>query len=733
MSIHIKLEVGEATRNIAQKIGLNEQEVALRKAFLNFTEQDIELLESIHSSLEPAREAFAANFYEHLLSFPQLQSLLNDTATVERLKKTQAKYFSELTAGNYGDGYVMERLRIGVVHQRIGLEPKWYVGAYCLYLSNLLPIVWESCEGSRDKLIPTLSALHKIIMFDMGLALDAYFYADKQALGEARDYAEKIIRCMPSGMLVVNTDFEIISANRALRQMCHIPKNVPLEGLPLGKVLPSGILLSTCESVLQNGRHAHEVEIQFSHGSDIYYFEVNISATMLGDASMLLILLQDISAHKRYAEKLAHQATHDALTSLPNRNLMKDRLDQALAYADRAGLLVAVLFLDLDRFKNINDSLGHEAGDELINAVSKRLVDSVREGDTVARIGGDEFVMILPNITYEDDAVHVANKILGAVALPTKLNGQELFPSASIGISLYPKDGKNGTTLLKHADTAMYLAKEAGGADFRFFTPEMNTRAVSRLALEAKLRHALAHKEFTLHYQPLYDAVSGKIVCAEALIRWLTPEGLVSPDEFIPITEETGLIIPIGEWVLHTVCAQAAEWAADGLPPIRIAVNLSARQFRQQQFSALIRHILQDHRFDPCRLELEITETIIMESAEQSIDTLNALHGLGIRLVVDDFGTGYSSLAYLKRFPISTLKIDRSFVSGIPADTDDTAIVSAVIALAHNLKLDVVAEGVEDLAQADFLRDRGSDYLQGFHFSKPLPAEDFASLLRAPL
>lgn len=726
----MKLEVSEATRNITQKIGLNEQETALRKAFLNFNKQDIELLESIHASLEPAREAFAAQFYEHLLSFPQLHSLLKDAATIERLKKTQAKYFSELTAGNYGDEYVMERLRVGVVHQRIGLEPKWYMGAYSVYLSGLLPIVWESCEGSRDKLIPTLSALLKIILFDMSLALDTYFHADKQALREARDYAEKIIRCMPSGLLVVNTDFEIISANRALRQMCHIPNNAPLEGLPLGQVLSSGILLSTCESVLQNGRHAHEVEIQFSHGSDIYYFEANISATLLGDVPMLLILLQDISAHKLYEEKLAHQATHDALTHLPNRNLLKDRLDQALAYADRSGLIVAVLFLDLDRFKNINDSLGHEAGDKLINAVSERLVDSVREGDTVARIGGDEFVMLLPDITCEEDAVHIANKILGAVAMPTKLNEQELFPSASIGISLYPKDGKNGPTLLKHADTAMYLAKEAGRGTFRFFTQEMNTRAVNRLTLEAKLRHALAHNEFTLHYQPLYDAASGKIVCAEALIRWLAPEGLVPPDAFIPIAEETGLIIPIGEWVLHTACAQAAEWTENGLPSIRIAINLSAHQFRQQQFAALIRQFLQDRDFDPCRLELEITESVIMESAEQSIDMLNALHGLGIRLVVDDFGTGYSSLAYLKRFPISTLKIDRSFVSDIPADTDDAAIVSAVIALAHNLKLDVVAEGVEDLAQVDFLRDRGCDYLQGFHFSKPLPAEDFANLLR---
>jgi len=325
----------------------------------------------------------------------------------------------------------------------------------------------------------------------------------------------------------------------------------------------------------------------------------------------------------------------------------------------------------------------------------------------------------------------VANKILESVAMPAKLDEQELFPSASIGISLYPKNGKDSTTLLKHADTAMYLAKEAGRATFRFFTQEMNTRAVNRLSLEARLRHALEQDEFTLHYQPLYDAASGRIVCAEALIRWLTPEGkLVSPADFIPLTEETGLIIPIGEWVLRTACAQVAEWDAQGLPPIRIAINLSARQFRQHQFAALIRQLLQDRCFDPCRLELEITESIVMESAEQSIDTLNALNDLGIRLVVDDFGTGYSSLAYLKRFPISTLKIDRSFVSDIPADEDDSAIVSAVIALAHNLKLDVVAEGVENAAQMDFLRDRSCDFLQGFHFSKPLPAADFASLLR---
>ena len=433
-------------------------------------------------------------------------------------------------------------------------------------------------------------------------------------------------------------------------------------------------------------------------------------------------------------ERIHYLAYHDALTDLPNRSLLLDRLSQALAQAERDSTQVAVLFTDLDRFKIVNDTLGHPAGDELLRQVAVRLRSALREGDTIARLSGDEFVILLPRISEARDAARVAAKALGMVTTPFTVFGHELHISSTIGVSLFPKDGADPDTLLKHADTALYQAKDRGRNQYQFFDGRMNAHAQERLLLENGLRRAIERGEFVLHYQPQIDLQTNAVTGVEALIRWHPEQRMVLPGEFIPIAEETGLITEIGEWVLRTACRQAREWEAAGLPPVRMAVNLSIRQLRRRGFPARVRAILRETGLAPQRLELEITESSLMVDPEQIIKTLHELRGMGIQLAMDDLGTGYSSLAYLKRLPLDRIKIDRSFVRDIPEDPDDVAIVQAILAMARQLKIRVVAEGVETPAQRRFLRDHRCEEAQGYAFSRPLPPEACADFLaKTPL
>jgi diguanylate cyclase (GGDEF)-like protein/PAS domain S-box-containing protein len=441
-------------------------------------------------------------------------------------------------------------------------------------------------------------------------------------------------------------------------------------------------------------------------------------------------VIQDISERKRFEEKLSQLASHDALTGLPNRHLLQDRLEQGLAHHRYTERILALLFVDLDRFKIINDTLGHDAGDLLLKEIARRLSSCLREGDTVARQGGDEFVVVLTDLAKAEDAAFVAQKILDALAPPCLLAGREVLPAASLGIALYPQDGKNIQELMMSADKAMYAAKQAGRGQYRFFDPAMNRAAADWLEVGADLHHALARGEFELHYQPKVSLKSGAITGVEALLRWRRPEGLVPPNKFIPILEETGLILEVGEWVIARACRQARLWREQGLPPLRIAVNLSPRQFQQHDLAERVRTLIDQPDFRPSDLELEITESMVAHDVERAVATLRQLGQLGVRLSIDDFGTGYSSLAVLKRFPVNSLKVDRSFVCDVPDDADDVAITRAVIALALSLGLSVVAEGVETEAQRAFLVEAGCDEIQGFLFSKPLPAEELAALFR---
>lgn len=451
----------------------------------------------------------------------------------------------------------------------------------------------------------------------------------------------------------------------------------------------------------------------------------------------------DITDKKSAQEKMLHMAFHDDLTGLPNRHLLKDRLNQAIKAALHHERLVATLFLDIDNFKRINDTLGHNAGDMLLRDFATRLQDFVRQSDTIsraayddigepiARLGGDEFMVLLPEINSIQNAAQVAHRILDVLRNPFLIGNHEIYVTSSIGISVYPHDGIDAESLLKNADTAMYYAKERGKNNFQFYAQHMNINACKRFEMENRLRKALDRSEFHLYYQPQIDIRSGNVIGIEALIRWIdAADNIVLPGVFIPLAEETGLIVPIGEWILDTACRQNKAWQDAGFAPMYVSVNISSVQFRQPSFVRTVDKVLHDTGLDAHYLELELTESILMETTEAAIQTLNELKSMGVRISIDDFGTGYSSLSYLKRFPIDTLKIDRSFVRDVTSDPDDKAIINAIIALARSLNLKVIAEGVETIQQLVCLHEQGSDGMQGYLFSPPLPKDSLTQLLR---
>jgi diguanylate cyclase (GGDEF)-like protein len=486
---------------------------------------------------------------------------------------------------------------------------------------------------------------------------------------------------------------------------------------------------------LQQLQYAGFTMVWLLEGAYPQYFETLGYGDFLLQSVLAIGIVACLLEDEREAAALAsveieHIAYHDALTGLPNRPLFMDRLIISVAQSHRSGQKLAVLFLDLDRFKDINDSLGHSIGDQLLKALADRIRRCMREGDTLARFGGDEFTLLIPRIEDVENVAKVAAEILETLDRPFVVSDRELFMSASIGISVYPADGLDAETLVRNADTAMYRAKDSGRDNYQLYAPAMNALALERLALENLLRKAISQQELVLHYQPLVDANSRSVVGFEALVRWQHPElGLLSPGQFISVAEMSGLIIPIGEWVLHTALRQLRTWRHMFGTDLRMSVNLSARQFQQPDLADQIRAAVEEHDVPPTSVELEITESHAMQNAERTIGTLRELKEIGVRIAIDDFGTGYSSLSYLKRFPIDTLKLDQAFVRGVLSDPSDAAIVSAVISMAHSLDLEVVAEGVETAEQLSFLQSRQCDRIQGYYFSAPLTAAEMEPYL----
>jgi diguanylate cyclase (GGDEF)-like protein/PAS domain S-box-containing protein len=545
-----------------------------------------------------------------------------------------------------------------------------------------------------------------------------------------------LLEAAPDAMVVVNQGGEIVLVNLQAEKEFGYRRD-ELLGQKVKTIIPKGF----AERLIADGTRSAEDALAQQIGTGLeltgrrkdgsdFPIEIMLSPLKSAEGILVTAAIRNVSVARAMSLQMTHLAEHDFLTELPNRTLVNDRISQAIAAAQRHPTRVAVLFLDLDGFKHINDSLGHPTGDKLLQSIAKRLVKCVRGSDTISRQGGDEFVALLLDVDRPEDAGITARRMLQVVAEPHSIDQHDLHITASIGVSIYPDDGLDAETLIKNADTAMYQAKEHGRQNYQFFKPAMNIRAVERQSIEESLRRALERREFALHYQPKVSLKTGHITGAEALLRWTHPvRGQVPPGQFIGVAEACGLILPIGSWVLREACKQAQAWVTAGLHMGTMAVNVSALEFGDEKFLEGIFAILEDTGLDPTFLELELTESVLMKRAESTQSILMSLKGSGVQLAVDDFGTGYSSLSYLTKFPIDALKIDQSFVRQVTATPDDTAIVTAVIGMGRSLNLRVVAEGVETYEELVFLQAHECDEAQGYYFSRPVVPEEFAKLL----
>lgn len=681
--------------------------------------------------------------------------LLPETATLAQAAEQMRQAAVDAVVVNYHDGswgILTERDVVRLVARQCGDAT---VGALA---SRPLLTVVQSASLYRVRTLLTESKLRHIgVVREDGSLVDVVSFSDilsgmelvyvqelQHALRERDEalnisqrnlrLAEKVIESSLEGIMITDANSVIVSVNPAFTRLTGYSAAEVVGRSPA--ILNSGrhdkaFYQTMWQRLRAQGHWQGEVWNRRKNG-EVYPELLTIAAITDQDGTLshYAALFSDITELKASEERIRHLAYYDALTGLPNRRLLEDRLRVALAHAHRNRRQLAVLFIDLDRFKRINDSLGHEVGDQLLVTIAQRLREGVREDDTVARMGGDEFIAVLSDVDNPDHAVQIARRLIELLRQPALIDGQELVVTTSIGISIYPDDSDEAVLLLKNADIAMYRAKDTGRNSFQLYAPAMNARSLEHLALESALHRALERSEFELHYQPLLDAGSARVMAAEALLRWHHPDlGLIPPADFIPLAEETGLIIPIGEWVLRDACRQLAQWQQQGHGTLCVSVNISARQFHQPDFIAQAGRIVQEAGISPQQITLELTESMLMDDALETIRMLAQLNALGFAIAMDDFGTGYSSLSYLKRFPLDELKIDRIFIRDIERSQEDAAIVSATIGLAHSLGLRVVAEGVETAAQLNYLQSQGCDFVQGFHFSAPVPAAEFEKLL----
>lgn len=838
----------------------SEAAIARRKAFLEFGDDDVARLQQLHAVLQGYAAEFSEAFYEHILSFDETRALVSDPQTLVRLQRTQASYFEGLTAGRYDEEYVFHRLRVGMVHHRVGLAPTWYLGAYAKYLIELLPEIQRRLGDAPEQFVGTVQSLIKIVLFDMGLAIDTYIEARDQTIQGLKNYSEMVFESLHDGILVLSPELSVLSANRAVLKMFglkprkvlgrHLNEVLEAKGLEACAlaVVKSGVerqdqpfvmsavgggsskavrvtlrhvclaeeegrLLLVIEEVSEEElfrrqaesrlsrseamlRHAqavakigswrldrtgegddvlewseetyrlfgmvHGTPVRYQsflervHPDDRSYVDESWLAALMGapyrvehrirvsdevrwmenraeltfDAQGRFVsatgTVQDITERKVAEVRIEQLAFYDGLTGLPNRALFHDRLHQALAAAKRHGHPLALLFVDLDRFKEINDTQGHACGDQVLAEVGRRFRAALRHDETLARLGGDEFV-IIANQTGRSGATLIAERLKRVLNKSIEVREGTFSLGASTGIALYPDDGDDSQLLLKHADIAMYRAKADGGG-YCFYGARMGAELARRMEVARRFTRALQEKQLKLHYQPQCDLKTGKLIGAEALLRWHDPEwGWVSPAEFIPIAEERGMMVVLGEWVLKEACWQLQFWARAGLAlPDRLAINVATQQIEQEDFAHRALAIAHDAGVAPTCIELEITESSMMLDPECAMRVTRLLVDAGFAFAIDDFGTGHSSLSYLKRFPAQTLKIDMSFVRQMLSDRNDLSIVTTIIAMAQSLGLKTLAEGVEEAAQAERLLALGCDEAQGYYFGRPVSSDEFA-------
>lgn len=741
------------------RLSISDDELNAHKDYLNITPADFKNLKLLDDLLTEQPFSFDDDFFESINSLSDFKNLLGNDVVSDKLKSKQKLYFNGLTKTEINQQYVAERQRIGMIHQKAGLLPRWYIGAYSRYIEELLAHIERTSDQSSECLTGIITALLKIVFFDISLSLDSYHEAgllekERLELTGFHDRTRDVVRRdnsnavdeMLSHALEQSADLVMICdckgvieyVNQTFVNITGYSSEETIGRTP--SMLKSGLqseeIYERLWSTLHKGESFSEVIINRKKDGGLYYEEKTITPIIdyeSGNVKHYISTGKDISERMDTENRLYFLMHHNAVSGLANRNFIKERLEQQITLCQNDSNTIAIFNLDLDRFKIINDSLGHEVGDMVIQQVASRLKQISNDCIILGHPGGGTFVMVLKVCKSRDVIQDLAEKILDAFVSTFIIESHELFINATIGISTYPEDGESASELLRNSEIAMNRAKKTGTASssWQYYTADMNVAAHKRLLLESELRKAIENKEFILNYQPQIELPSKKIIGFEALLRWNHPDrGIVSPMEFIPVLEETGLIADVGEWVLKTACTQNALWRNSGLPDVTVAVNFSVVQFQNEGLVDIIVDVLNQTGLPAEGLDVEITESIMMQDTEGVVNILEKLRTQGVQLSMDDFGTGYSSLSQLKKIPINTLKLDQSFVRGLPNDRGDKGITRAIISMGHNLGMTVIAEGVETEEQSSFLVNEGCDSMQGYLFSRPLDARHATNLLK---
>lgn len=724
------MKVTKDLEELLRRIRLDHEEVVERFRFLDWSVEDAERLGAAAQYMAPAQQAFVDHLYRHLANFSTPSALLRAPEVTARLKLSQVEYYQCLWGGPYDDTYVNGRLRIGVIHQQVGLELKWYLGSYRLYLDDMLKSVFGDSQNAT-----LYSSLLKAVFFDMTLAIDTYSAAQHKALEDSEARFARALRGANDGIWDWHVDQDRLYVSERWASMLDLSRDSIGESSAswFGRVHPDDLpeFRQAIDAHIQGQTPSlhHEYRIRQNNGGYIWVLVRGVAEVTTAGQLRMAGSQSDISARKDAEQRLNHAAHHDPLTGLANRMRLDEQMQKTFMTRRKGGAHEALLFIDLDRFKLINDSLGHNVGDRVLVEVAQRLRDALRPSDQLFRFGGDEFIVLLHELSCERDAEQISQRILDNLHQPLHMDGRVLVVSASIGIAPLHDHGK-ALDVLQAADLALYRAKSAGKARFAHYSEALQDTAQHHLELESALGQALQHNEFELHYQPIYRLEQGAPLMSgvEALVRWRHGERLISPLEFIPALEESGEIIRVGEWVLRQACQQTRLWQLAGHGHLRCSVNISSLQLQQADFILRVIDILRESGLPPASLILEITESQLMHDDLDTLACLNELASLGVLLALDDFGTGYSSLGYLTRFPLHILKLDKSFIGGIPYDNKQSSISQAIIGLGRSLGLEVVAEGIESPAQLDFVVSEGCHYAQGYWFSRPRPAAQMQRL-----